>query len=71
MGGWPGACIGCRAPVEAGVCIVPVDVLPLSASYSSDGGDSEYTDDDFGTDEPGLLPVWAEEDDATVEDLTR
>ena len=31
--------------------------------------DNDYTDDDFGTDGTGLLLVWAEEDDATVEDL--
>ena len=69
MAGWLGACIDCRAPVDAGVCIVPVDVLRLSASDSSNRVDSGYTDDAFGTDGPGLLPVWAEDGDATAEDL--
>ena len=67
MAGWSGARKDCRAPVEAGVCIVPVDVLPLLASCSSNYVDMIYTDDD--TDGPGLLPVWAEDDDATAEDL--
>lgn len=70
MAGWPGACVDCRAAAKAGVCIVPVDVLPLSASTSSSGVDSENTDDGFGTDGPAVLPVWAEDDEATVEDLT-
>ena len=62
--------MGCRVLVDAGVCIVPIDVLPISASTSSNIVDNEYTDDDFGTDGPEVLPVWAEDDDATVEELT-
>ena len=70
MAHWSGACKVCRVPAGAGICIVAVDVLPLSASSLSNSVGSEYTDDDFGTDGPGLLLVWAEGDDATVEDLT-
>ena len=70
MAGWSGACKVCRAPVDAGICIVSFDVLPSSASCPSNAADSEYTDDDSGPDGPGLLLVWAEDDDAMVEDLT-
>ena len=66
---WLGACVGCREPVDAGVCVVPADALPLLVSSSSSLVDTEYTDDGFRTDGPAVLLVLAEDDEATVVDL--